>query len=279
MRRAEILEGWGLQVDFGEHAFNKLAYLAGTDEQRLSDINMAFRDHSVRAIIATRGGKGSYRIADQLDFEAAQLDPKLVVGFSDITAIHLSLCKHCRLAGIHGTLMDYRDGNISEHSAASLRDVLMTSQDIVLCTRPDEPTSALTTSGVANGVLMGGNLDMIATAAGWALPDLRSAILLIEAVNMHLGQIDRLLTMLRKSGVLSHLAGIAIGQFTDFKTSGPWSIIDLLREHLEPLNVPILGGLPLGHGHEPLCVPLGTMAYLDTTSGVLKIQSATQERL
>lgn len=276
MRRAEILKGWGLEVDYGEHAFGKLAYLAGTDEERLFDVNTALRDPAVRAIIATRGGKGSYRIADQLDFAAARRDPKLVVGFSDITAIHLSLWKHCRLIGIHGTLMDAEDGHICEQSAASLRSVLMTRQDIVLRARPDEATSALTTSGTANGVLVGGNLDMIGTAAGWALPDLRSTILLIEAVNMYLGQIDRLLTMLRKSGSLSRLAGIAIGQFTDFKKSGPWSIIDLLREHLEPLNVPILGGLPLGHGHEPQSVPLGTLACLDTGSGTLTVQSATK---
>ncbi|WP_412474589.1 S66 peptidase family protein [Rhizobium sp. WW22] len=102
LRHAEILKGWGLNVDFGEHAFSKWSYLAGTDEERLADLNAAFRDPKVRAIFTTRGGKGSYRIADQVDFAAVRRDPKFVIGFSDITALHLSLLKHCHQVGIHG---------------------------------------------------------------------------------------------------------------------------------------------------------------------------------
>lgn len=277
LMRAEILRSWGLEVDFGEHAFKKVAYLAGTDEERLADFNTALRDPEIRAIFATRGGKGSYRIADQLDFEAAQHDPKFVVGFSDITALHLSLWKQCRLVGVHGALMNDEKGCISEQSISFLRSVLMTTDNITLHSRQDEQTSALTTAGTARGILIGGNLDMISTAAGWALPDMRSSILLIEAVNMYLGQVDRLLTMLSKSGHLTGLAGIAIGQFTDFKQSGDWTVIDLLREHLEPLNVPILGGLPLGHGIDPLSIPVGMTAFLDAASGELTIQRAAKK--
>ena len=277
MKRADILKSWGLEVDFGEHAFDKVAYLAGTDEERLADFNAALRDPDVRAICTTRGGKGSYRIAGQLDFEAARRDPKLVVGFSDISAIHLSLWKNSRLIGIHGALMDDENGRASEQSAESLRRVLMTSEDIVLQARAEEETSLLTTSGTAKGVLIGGNLTMIATLAGWALPDLRSAILLLEAVDMYLGQVDRILTRLRNAGHLEGLAGIAIGQFTDIKKSGPWTIIDMLRHHLEPLDIPILGGLPLGHGTNPLCTPLGTGAVLDTASGALTVRPAVRE--
>ena len=278
LKRAEILESWGLKVDFGEHVFKKIGYLAGTDEERLSDFNAALRDPSVRAIFATRGGKGSYRIADQLDFAAATRDPKFLVGFSDITAIHLSLWNRCRSVGIHGALMEDEIGGISQKSAASLHHALMTPKDIVLQASGEEETAELTTSGTANGILIGGNLEMIATTAGWALPDLRSAILLIEAVNMYLGQVDRILTMLRKSGRLDGLAGIAIGRFTDFKKSGSWTITDLLRDHLSPLNIPVLGGLPLGHGHSPLSVPVGRMAYLDTDSGELTVEAAAKER-
>jgi muramoyltetrapeptide carboxypeptidase len=120
--------------------------------------------------------------------------------------------------------------------------------------------------------LIGGNLDMMATAAGWALPDLNGAIVLLEVVDMYLGQVDRQLTMLRKAGHLAGIAGIALGQFTKFKPSGSLTIVDLLRDHLGSLDVPILGGLPLGHGDCPLSVPTGSTAFLDTASRTLIVR-------
>lgn len=269
LRRAKALEDWGLRVDFGEHAFDKFSYLAGKDDDRLADFNAALGAPEIKAIFATRGGKGSYRIADRLDFDAARRDPKFVIGFSDITALHLSLARHCGLVGIHGTVMD--DGAAGEGNAL-LRKTLMEGGDIVLRPRPEEDTSALTTAGTATGRLIGGNLDIIATAAGWALPDLRGAILLIEAVGLQIGQVDRHLTMLRKGRHLDGLAGIAVGQFTGFTlSSGGLTVIDLLRDHLHPLGVPILGGLPLGHGEEPRPVPVGAVAILDATRGELTV--------
>lgn len=175
MRRAKVLEGWGLRVDFGEHAFDKLSFLAGTDDDRLADFNAALNDPEVRAIFATRGGKGSYRIADRLDFEAIRHDPKFVVGYSDITAMLLALDRNCGLVGIHGTVMD---DTASHPTNVALRQLLMESSDTVLTARPDESTAALTTGGKASGRLVGGNLDTIAASAGWALPRLDGAILL-----------------------------------------------------------------------------------------------------
>jgi muramoyltetrapeptide carboxypeptidase len=118
-------------VDFGEHAFRKVAYLAGTDDERLADFNAALRDPKVRAVLATRGGKGSYRIADRLDFDVARRDPKFVVGFCDINILHLSLWKHCGLVGLHGALLHDDDGQIVEQTSDSLRSNLMGSEDLV----------------------------------------------------------------------------------------------------------------------------------------------------
>jgi muramoyltetrapeptide carboxypeptidase len=272
LRNAEILEGWGLNVDFGEHAFSKWSYLAGTDEERLADLNAAFRDPEVRAIFTTRGGKGSYRIADQVDFAAARRDPKFVIGFSDITALQLSLLKHCDQVSIHGALfIGPKEESVSPYTHDALRQALMTTQDIVMAARPEEPTSRLTTSGTARGRLIGGNLDMVATSAGWALPDLHGAILLLEAIGLYPGQVDRQMTMLRKAGHLDGLAGIAIGQFTDFDFDRPYSVIDILREHLAELNVPVLGGLPLGHGDRPASAFIGAIAEFDAKAGRLAI--------
>ncbi len=272
LRRARILESWGLQVEFGQHAFAAFGYLAGRDEDRLADLDQAFRDPGVRAIFATRGGKGSYRIADKLDFQAVRNDPKFLVGFSDITILHLNLWHRCRLVGVHGALVGEAD-NIGPETSESLRRALMTGAPIILHSQAGEDTSALTTEGQASGILLGGNLDMISTSAGWALPSLTDAILLIEAVNMALGQVDRALTMLVNAGHLHGLKAIAIGQFSGFGKHGDWSVVDVLRDHFNRLGIPILGGLPIGHGPLPRTVLHGTMAHLDASLGTLAVMT------
>jgi muramoyltetrapeptide carboxypeptidase len=263
LQAAAKLKSWGLKVDFGKNAFRKTGYLAGTDEERLSDLNGAFRDPSVRAIIATRGGKGSYRIADQLDIAAAQNDPKFLVGYSDITALHLSPFQTCGQAGIHGAV---------ERDSRSLFKLLMTDESITVRSSEAEATSVLTTRGTAEGVLIGGNLDMIATCAGWRLPELTGAILLLEAVNMHIGQVDRQLTMLRKAGHLAGLVAVAVGRFIGFDPDSSVSIMGLLQEHFNELAIPVLGGLPVGHGDQPTSILVGAMATLDTISKELTVR-------
>ncbi len=270
LRRARILESWGLVVEYGAHVFSQHGFLAGRDEERLADLNDAFRDPKVRAVITTRGGRGSYRIADQLDFEAVCRDPKFLVGFSDITALHLSLWQRCRLVTLHGALTENADGEIPEVTASSLRNALMGSEAVVLSSDPEEGTARLTRGDRAEGILLGGNLEMIGTAAGWSLPDLRGAILLVEAVEMPLGQVDRLLTRLVKSGCLAGLRGLALGQFVGFtRHSSGWHVLDLLEGHLGGLGVPILGGLPLGHGENARTVPLGLPVQMDASGGRL----------
>jgi muramoyltetrapeptide carboxypeptidase len=271
---AELLRSWGFQVDFGPNAFRKVNYLAGTDEERLSDFNDALRDPEVRAIFATRGGKGSYRIADRLDFEAAQCNPKFFVGFSDVTILHMMLWENGVGGSIHGALSGDDWEARRPSNGTPLRELLTENADLVLRAQAEEDTATLTTQGKVEGALVGGNLDSIATAAGWALPNLEGCILLLEAVNMYLGQVDRQLTMLRKAGHLRGVVGIALGQFTDFKPSGALTILDLLREHLAPLDVPILGGLPLGHGKGTQRIPLGCHTVLDANERELRISRA-----
>jgi muramoyltetrapeptide carboxypeptidase len=261
-----VLESWGLKVDFGEHVFREVAWLAGTDEERLSDFNAALRDPSVRALFTAAGGKGSCRIADRLDFAAARSDPKFLVGISDITALQLSLWKHCRLISVHGSLMpDGQDGE-------TLREALMTTEGICLRSRADEPTSALTTEGAARGRLIGGSLLPMSAVAGWALPSLKGAILLIEAGKTSPGVLDSQLTMLRKGGHLAGLAGIAVGQFNDcFHPVNGFTVVDLLRDHLQHFKIPILGGVPVGHGYQSQSTLVGTMAVLDSAAGTVTV--------
>jgi len=157
LQTQRTLESWGLRVSLGDNIFRRFGYLAGTDEERLADLNNALRDTSVRAIVATRGGKGAYRIADQLDFLAARNDPKFLVGFSDITILHMSLWRNSKVVGLHGALYVDETSGVEPHLRGdALRAALMTPGPTTITSREDEATSQLTTSGTVRGPLLGG---------------------------------------------------------------------------------------------------------------------------
>jgi muramoyltetrapeptide carboxypeptidase len=277
-RCIEIMKDWGLKPEVGKHAFDKYGYLAGKDEDRLADLNDAIRDPGVRAIIATCGGKGAYRIAGELDFGALLRNPKLYVGFSENTIIELAFWKHCRVTSIHGGIASWSVETQEKENLERLRRMLMTTDHVSVRARDEEPTAALTTAGRVTGFLMGGNQDMVAMAAGWALPSFEGAILLLEDVDKRLGFIDRQLTMLQNAGHLKGIRGVAVGRYylcgSDSTTQGAWTTVDVLRDRLSRLGVPILGGLPLGHGDNTESVPLGTVATLDADDGILTIAPA-----
>lgn len=272
---ANLLEGWGLNVEFGDHIFDKYGhFLAGKDEDRLADLNDALRDPGVRAIFTTRGGKGSYRIAHALDFAAVRNDPKPLIGYSDITILHLALWQQCRVAAFHGPHTEWDKEYYGDDAASRLRSALMKPETLVVHQDPDEITADVVIDGTTSGILMGGNLGMIGKAVGWVCPSFAGAILLIEAIDTFIGGIDGVLTQLRRSGCLEGLKGVAVGQFirSGERRRGKWSAIDVLYDHFRELGVPVLGGLPIGHGPHPLTVPLGTMATLDTAARTLTIE-------
>jgi muramoyltetrapeptide carboxypeptidase len=242
--------------------------MAGHDDDRLNDINDAFRDPGVRAVITTRGGAGAYRIADGLDFDAVRSDPKPLVGFSDITCLHLALWRQCRLASIHGCLAGNR-------AAAAVRHLLMNPEPITLRRDSESMTAAAEVPGHATGHLIGGSLGTIANFVGAGVPNLDGAILFIEAERtVGLGQVDRQLTQLIRSGILSRVCGVALGRFPGFEeySDRGWNLLDVLRDRLRLLRVPVIGGLDLGHGPDPLATPLGPTAVLDTSAGTLTVQ-------
>ncbi|MFI6253426.1 hypothetical protein [Streptomyces sp. NPDC051016] len=157
----------------------------------------------------------------------------------------------------------------------------MTTDPVTLHRDPSETTADVTVDGTATGVLMGGNLDAIRTETGAGLPSLRGAILFLEHQRgTGLGEVDRALTQLTRSGALDGLHGVALGQFLGFERDaddpalGGWGIRDVLRDRLAGLGVPVLGGLPAGHGTNPPTIPLGTQATIDTATGTLTVPSA-----
>jgi muramoyltetrapeptide carboxypeptidase len=267
-----ILTNWGLTVDVGKHALAERGYMAGHDRDRLEDLNAAYHDPDVRAIITTRGGAGAYRLLDGLDSDAVRRDPKPLLGFSDITYLHLALWQQARMPGIHG-------GIAGPRAASTVRQLLMTDQPSVLHRHDRTYTAALSTSGQATGFLMGGNLMAVATLVGAGLPDLDGAILLLETERppgLGLGFIDRQLTQLVRSGALHGLRAIALGRFPGYESFSDrgWTLLDVLADRFAGLDIPVLGGLELGHGTDPLATLLGTQAHLDADAGTLIVQPA-----
>ncbi|MBB6545300.1 S66 peptidase family protein [Nonomuraea rubra] len=280
-RGVELLTSWGLRVELGEHVFDQWGYLAGRDEDRVADLDAAFRDPGVRAVFATRGGKGTYRIVDELDYTALRRDPKPLVGFSDITHLLLAAWARCRLAVLHGPFVNWYEPATGPESARALRRALMTTEPVTVRRNPSETTAPVTVEGTATGILLGGNLDAIRTEAGAGLPSLRGAILFLEHQRgTGLGEVDRALTQLIRSGALDGVRGIALGQFLGFERDlgdpalGGWGIADVLRDRLCGLGVPVLGGLPAGHADDPPTIPLGSEATIDTYAGTLVVQPA-----
>ncbi|MGK5682615.1 S66 peptidase family protein [Actinoplanes sp. URMC 104] len=271
------LEGWGLRVRLGAYAGGRHAFFAGTDDERLADLNDALRDPAVRGVFCMRGGYGMQRIVDRVDFAAVRADPKVVMGFSDITALHVALWREAGLATVHGPTAGQFERGPSSLTVRAARHAVMLDDPVTVTAVPDEPTYAVRVDGSASGTLLGGNLAMLATTVGTphAL-DLTGAILLLEEVGEAPYRVDRMLVHLRRAGWLSGVRGVALGQFTDCTDGGPGypPILDVLTEQLTSLGVPVLGGLPIGHGAQQVAVGLGVPAQLDTASGTLIVTPA-----
>jgi len=276
----EVLDSWGLRGEVAPHAFDRWGYMAGTDGDRLDDLDHAFRDPGVRAIIATRGGAGAYRIADRIDVAAVLADPKPLVGFSDITFLHLSLLRHCGFGGIHGCL-------VGRTAQASVRQLLMTTDPVVLRRVPGAVSSAADVPGRARGRLIGGNLAALATSVGVRMPSMSGAVLFMEDQRVvGLGTIDRQLTQLVSSGALDGIVGVALGSFEGFRDVADrgWTLADVLADRLGRLGVPVLGGLFAGHdltgpdgAPDQMALPLGSFATLDTEDGTLTVDPIVSE--
>ena len=270
-----VLDRWGLVGEVAAHALDRWGYMAGSDEHRLEDLNEAFRDPGVRAVVTTRGGAGAYRIADRIDFAAVRADPKPLVGFSDITHLHLSLLEHGNVGGIHGCL-------VGPTAVTTVRHLLMTTDRIVLRRDPAAVSASIRVAGAARGRIVGGNLASMATSVGVRLPSMSGAVLFLEDQRtVGLGAVDRQLTQLISSGALEGVVAVAIGSFEGFRgyVDRGWTVHDVLSERLGSLHVPVLGGLPAGHDlfardgvHDQSALPLGSLASLDSFAGTLSVE-------
>ena len=264
-----IVESWGFKARVGRHATDRLGYMAGGDRERAADLNAAIRDPEVRAILCLRGGCGSLRLLADVDTDALRADPKPIIGFSDITALH-QVWHQVGVPSVHGAVAGSR--------ASTVRQLLVGERGEPVRSDSAQFGAGLTTTGTVSGPLFGGNLDMLARGVGVVDNDLEGHVLLLETHReVGLGMVDRALTQLLLSGALAGVSGVAVGTlegFEDYQDRG-WSVLDVLRDRLGSLGVPILAGLPLGHLESPVSVPLGVESVLDADAGTLTVTPLT----
>lgn len=251
-------ESWGLHVKFGAHcADREQPYFAGTDEERAADLQAMIDDESVKAVIACRGGYGSVRLLPLVDLARLRERPKWVVGFSDITMLHLTLRK-LRIESIHGPMpagFDF-DGK-EDPSAESLRQALF-GETVCIEVEPHP----LNQPGTASGHLSGGNLTVIRSADGTPeeLTAEEPTVLLIEEVGEFVYRIDRLMQSLTRSGRLGSLKAILVGHFSDMVGMKKFGVADayaIISSYTRPLGIPVVFGFPAGHAEPNLAVYLG----------------------
>ncbi|WP_431887143.1 S66 peptidase family protein [Nocardiopsis alba] len=267
-----ILTEWGLEVETGRHIRDQhpvLPYLAGEDRDRAADLQEAWCDPDVRAVFCARGGDGAHRMLDLLDFDAMrEAEPKALIGFSDITALHEAFAMELGVTTVHGPVVGTRYFVGDEPAQRDLRTTLFSPEERLTLTSP--ATRALA-PGRAEGVLFGGNLSLLND--GLATPHSRlsaaGGILVLEDINEDAARLDRMLTHLLRTGWMDGVAGVALGTWTDCPPD-PETIAELMRDRLAPLGVPVLWGLDFGHCAAQLTVPLGVPAVLDADLGTLE---------
>ena len=245
-------------------------FLAGDDATRLADVHAAFAAPDVAAVFCLRGGWGSARLLDRIDTALLRANPKPFIGFSDITALHALLAREGGV-GFHGPMPGSNlvlEGN--DDDAQALFELLMRPLPAGHCFAPGLAADSWRVPGRASGVLVGGNLSLVAALLGtpWAWPT-AGTLLFLEDVSEALYRVDRLLTQLRLAGVLEGARGFVLGSFTE--DGDPRAV---LHEHLAGLGKPVLTGWPAGHAVPNRALPLGARVTLDADAGTLTLDEA-----
>jgi len=269
-RGVRVLRGMGFETVIPHGLSAAQGYLAGTDEHRSALLQGLFEDARVDAIICARGGYGSLRILPLLDYERIAAHPKVLIGFSDATALLSTITRRCGFATFHGPVATTL-ANGSESTLKALQSAI--ASDAPLIYRP--PAAVTVRAGTARGVVIGGNLTTLSHLLGTPFqPSFRNRILFLEDRGETTYRIDRMLTQLKLAGCLEGIRGLVLGSFTD--CGSLQEVIEIVNDRLADVVVPILAGLEAGHAEPNLTLPQGIKAVLDADRGSLTFECATE---
>jgi muramoyltetrapeptide carboxypeptidase len=279
----ESLEALGLKVKVGGHLLDRHGYLAGRDKDRADDINRFFADSSVRAVLPIRGGWGSSRLLPHLDFDTIRKNPKIVLGYSDITALLLGIHAKTGLVTFHGP---NGMGRWDAFSVDFFKRMLMQGESIAYqnprqlsdknSLTPIENRTLVIKGGKARGRLLGGNLTVLTTIVGSEyLPVWDGAILFCEDVGEQFYRIDRMLTQLKLAGVLSRISGFVFGTCSECGPGdgnfGALTLEEIFADHITPLGIPAWSGAMIGHGMPQWTLAEGIDVEADADAGTIRM--------
>jgi muramoyltetrapeptide carboxypeptidase len=276
----EALESLDLKVRLGANYYDRHGYFAGTDQARASDINTFFADPDIRMIFA-RGGWGAARLLPLLDYDAIAANPKVLLGYSDATALITGVHAKTGLVTFHGP------SPLDRFSADCFRRVIMDGEAALMSNLAETDDDKLVQTehriqtlrpGKARGHVLGGNLTVLTAIMGSEyLPDFDGCILFLEDVGEAVYRVDRMLTELSLAGVLHKINGFVFGRCTDCGSGtnfGSLTLEDVLREHIEPLGIPAFSGSMIGHIEQQFTIPLGVDVEIDAAAGTLRLLEA-----
>jgi len=248
-------EAKGFRIVQGKHLFAEDHQYAGTDEQRIEDLQNMLNNSEIKAVFCARGGYGTLRIVDKLDFLSFNLNPKWICGFSDITVLHAHINKVCGVATMHSTMPVSMNGNNPENLETLYQ--LLTGNN----TFYKFEFHPLNRIGKSTGELIGGNLSLLYSLSGSVSEiDTANKILFIEEVDEYLYHIDRMMLQLKRAGKLANITGLLVGSFTkmrDHEVAFGSMYEQIIREHCEEYNFPIAFGFPAGHDEQNIAMKLG----------------------
>ena len=262
------LEGLGYGVKIGRYVHKQRGYLAGTDTQRARDLNNMFRDSRVRAIFCARGGYGTPRLIPHLDYAAIRRNPKIFVGYSDITALQLAILRHADLATFSGPMVAAEMGKgIDPFTEECFWRLITEPKAFGALNGPDDRNLKTVSRGKVSGRLIGGCLSLIATIVGTPhMPAVRHSIFFVEEIGETIYRLDRYFVQLRETGVFQRIAGFILGQTLEVEPAGDepsLTMDDLVRDFITPLKIPAILNLEYGHGKVKVTMPIGIRAELE----------------
>lgn len=279
----EIFETLGFKVKEGKHIRSRYGHLAGTDMERIADIHDMFSDQAVKAIVCIRGGSGTSRLLDRLDYKMIAQNPKILLGYSDITALILALYTKTGLVSFHGAvgistwtrkLAEAFNAQFLHNKPAVFKNPTTKGDNIV----QTKDRIATIHPGLVEGILLGGNMTVLTGLCGSPyLPDFKDKILFIEEVDEDMERVDRMFCQLKNAGILAVIKGFIFGKCINCKPSGGYGSItldQLFNDYIRPLNVPAYSGAMIGHIAEQFILPIGVRVKMDASTGTITVLEA-----
>ncbi|MCM4155857.1 LD-carboxypeptidase [Gramella sp. AN32] len=278
----ESFEAMGLKVKFGEFAHSRYGHLAGTDDERANEFNSMFANPDIKAVIALRGGSGSARILDKLDYDLIAKDPKIFIGYSDITALHLAIFEKTGLVTYHGPVAV---STWNSFSSDYFRRLLFDAEKI-LYQNPQSKGGQLTQTsnrirtinpGIAKGELLGGNLSVLTAIMGtpYFPKNWQNKILYLEDIGEKIYAVDRMMSQLQLGGVLDQISGFIFGKCNDCEPGGSGygslTMEEVLDHYIKPLNIPAYSGAMIGHISDNVTLPNSINAEINAGKGEIQL--------